>query len=255
MLNLKIDCKKSPYEFDLDANGLPALTKKNFEFVKVLIENDSNYRAPNDKSKNYKLILQEGFPKTYEEILLVVKLIDKYDSTRLSSEGRCFGNFKNGREITAKKIEDLLNNCDLEGQLRKGCSEPVHLIANAVNEEHIKTLGIDKGRYNISFATKFCAYSSLYAFNKDNYCIYDSVLSNILPYYAKMYCNENISNISIKTLEDYKKYKSIIDNIICSAEKMTSYKSSYKEFDDLLWYYFKGENSRIKEAKKCLKGK
>lgn len=255
MGGFKINYQENPYEFDSDNNGLPALTKKNFEFVKALIENDSNYRMPTDKLKNYKLILKEGFPKTEEEILLVVNLIDKYDSTHLSSEGRGFKNFKNGRKITASKIKDLLNNCDLEEKLRKGCSEPVHLIANAVNEEHFKTYGTNKGRYNISFATKFCAYSSLYAFNKDNYCIYDSVLNNILPYYAKMYCNVNISNISIKTSEDYKKYKAIIDNIICSAGKMTGYKPSYKEFDDLLWYYFKGENSRIKEAKNYLKRK
>ena len=253
MSEFRIINNANPYEFDLDTNGLPALTEKNFLFVKTLIKNDSNYRAPNDLSKNYKMLLENGFPKTYEQILLTVNLIDKYDSTHLSSEGRNFKNHNKGREITAEKIKDLIDNDNLEQELLNGCTEPIHIIANAVNEFHYKSLGTFEGKYNISFATKFCVYVSLYALKKDNYCIYDSVLGGILPYYAKIYCDKKISQIYIKSQQEYDMYKAIINEIIYNAAEITGYKASYKEFDDLLWYYFKGENSRICKAKQYLK--
>lgn len=253
MFEFKISNNVNPYEFDLDCNGFPALTEKNFLFVKALIENDSNYRAPNDKPKNYKLLLESSFPKTYEQILLVVTLIDKYDSTHLSSEGRNFKTYNKGREITAKKIEDLTVNFNLKEKLLTGCTEPIHLIANAVNESHYKSLGTYEGKYNISFATKYCAYVSLYSLTDDKYCIYDRVLGEILPYYAKMYSNEDIKKVTIKNQNDYNDYKMRIDKIMCSAAEKTGYKASYKQFDDLLWYYFKGERSRICKAKECLK--
>lgn len=252
MSEFKISNNANPYEFDLDDNGFPALTEKNFLFVKALIENDSNYRAPDDLSKNYKKLLENGFQKTYEEILLVVKLIDKYDSTHLSSEGRNFKSYNKGREITAEKIKDLIDNDNLEQKLLTGCTEPIHVIANAVNESHLNILGVKGGKYNISFASKYCAYVSKYALKEDNYCIYDRVLGEILPYYAKMYCNEDIKKITIKNQSDYNHYKTRIDEVICSAAEITGYKASYKQFDDLLWYYFKGERSRIRKAMECL---
>ncbi len=254
MCTFKIGNNVDPYEFDLDVNGLPTLTEKNFLFVKALIENDSNYRAPDDSSKNYKKLLENNFPKTYEKILLAVKLIDKYDSTHLSSEGRNFKSYNKGREITAEKIKDLIDNDGLEQKLLKGSADPVHFIANAVNESHYKERGTYDGKYNISFATKYCAYVSLYALKVDKYCIYDRVLGEILPYYAKMYCSKNISRIHIKSQQEYDVYKALIDEIIRCAAEITGYKASYKEFDGLLWYYFKGENSRIQKAKQCLKG-
>ncbi len=253
MFDFKISNNVNPYEFDLDCNGFPALTEKNFLFVKALIDNDSNYRAPDDLSKNYKKLLKSNFPKTYEQILSVVTLIDKYDSTHLSSEGRNFKTYNKGREITAKKIEDLTVNSNLEQKLLNGRTEPIHIIANAVNESHLKVLGVEGGKYNISFASKYCAYVSKYALKKDNYCIYDRVLGEILPYYAKMYCNEDIKKVTIKNQSDYNDYKMRIDEIICSAAEKTGYKASYKQFDDLLWYYFKGERSRIRKAMECLK--
>ncbi len=254
MSAFEISSTANPYKFDLDANGLPALTEKNFLFVKALIENDSNYRAPDDLSKNYKKLLENSFPKTYDEILSVVTLIDKYDSTHLSSEGRSFKNHNKGREITAAKIKDLIDNDSLEQRLLNGCTAPIHSIANAVNEAHLKTVGVEEGKYNISFATKFCAYVSLYALEKDNYCIYDRVLGEILPYYTKIYCDKTISQIHIKSQQEYDDYKKMINKIICGAAGKTGYTASYKDVDALLWYYFKGEDSRIRKAKQHLNG-
>lgn len=68
-----------------------------------------------------------------------------------------------------------------------------------------------------------------------------------------MYCGEMINSISIKSAKDYCRYKELIDRIIDNAEKITGYRATYKELDGLLWYYFKGEDSRIKEAANCIR--
>ena len=38
-------------------------------------------------------------------------------------------------------------NGNLEQKLLTGCTEPIHLIANAVNESHYKSLGTYEGKY------------------------------------------------------------------------------------------------------------
>ncbi len=245
-----------PYCFDKDIYGFPALTKKNIEFIKVLIENDPNYRMSGDPNQNYKLMLKKQFPKTYENVLEVVKLIDRADSTHLASEGiKNVGN-RRGREITAIKIANIKNLCKL---LDEGNVEVVHTIADAVNAEYRKK-GMGSGKYNFSFATKFCAYVSLYALGKDNYCIYDAVVSNVLPYYAHLYLGEkywrvNRNGAVVSTIPDlfkngheYNNYRNLMNRICCAAFNSFGYKPTYQELDELLWYYFKGEDSRRKSA-------
>ena len=246
------------YYFDMDANGFPLLTEHNIEFIKALVKNDPGYRQPIDN--DYKIILSNHFPNGYVEILNIVKLIDKADSTHLASEGSKFKGVNMGREITAEAICQIT---DLKDKINNGDTEIIDIIANAVNEEH-KRQGKEIGKYNFSFATKFCAYVSLYALNKDNYCIYDKVVSEILPYYLYTYLGEKhyrikrdgtaVSTISetFKSGLSYLDYRQLIDRLIESVYKKHNYRPSYKEIDGLLWYYFKGENSRIVKAMETL---
>lgn len=37
---------KNKYQFDLDSNGILALTEKNVALIHFIVENDSNYRSP-----------------------------------------------------------------------------------------------------------------------------------------------------------------------------------------------------------------
>lgn len=247
------------YYFDMDANGFPLLTEHNIEFIKALVKNDPGYRQPIDN--DYKIILSNHFPNGYNEILNIVKLIDRADSTHLASEGSKFKGANEGREITAEAICQIT---DLKDKINNGDTEIIDIIANAVNEEH-KRQGKESGKYNFSFATKFCAYVSLYALNKDNYCIYDKVVSEILPYYLYTYLGEKhyrikregtaVSTISEEFKKDsqYIKYRQLVDKLIESVYNKHNYRPSYKEIDGLLWYYFKGENSRIVKAMETLK--
>ena len=89
------------------------------------------------------------------------------------------------------------------------------------------------GRYNLSFASKFCHYSCFYLFpgrkEQDNYSIYDSVLRKAIPQYAEYY------GLKIRDLSDYCEYQRTIDEII----KKSNSKISRNGFDHLLWYCYK----------------
>ena len=115
-------------------------------------------------------------------------------------------------------------------------------------------------RDNYSFITKFCHYACFYMFDdeaRDNYSIYDKVLSDYIPYYYYHYVilkgrRDKIPNNEIikmrnefqnngnkdndgnkKCKNDYKDYVSKIDKII----KGSDVKISHNGFDHLLWIY------------------
>ena len=124
------------------------------------------------------------------------------------------------------------------------------------------------GRYTFSFASKYCAYMAraLYKGEKaDQYAIYDKIMRDILPYYAWAYLGEVYIKRTRSTIQDrfakrgagkYEEYRNLIDRIILFAEKNTNveYRISRKDFDHLLWYYFKGssDNPRIVSAMQCV---
>jgi len=242
---------EDPYKFDLDDNAQLALTEKNAVFMRALISNDSNYRSASDATnrnssawhfKNYL------FSTKISEIEKGVRLIDKENSTHLAVSGKEKGSNK-GIEIVSKTILEIEN---LEDALNRGSPEVVITIAKSV-----------KGRNVFSFATKYCAFVSRYLCEqKDNYCIYDGVLANILPYYAWYYCgrkdllkrsgSSKIEDI-YKNNYDYDGYRNLIDDIREAAFNQYSYKVTREEFDNLLWYYYKGDKMRINSALTCIK--
>ena len=65
--------------------------------------------------------------------------------------------------------------------------------------------GIIPDRYTFSFASKFCTYVSRYLYNSDDYCIYDNVLCNALPYYAWAYLGEVFISTKNSTINSYAK--------------------------------------------------
>jgi len=314
--NLKIS--KDPYVFDMDKNDFPALTEENFERINFIIKHDSNYRPLDDKgtdpiSKTIKDNIKKNdviFSNEINDILTVVKKIDKLNSTRQSSLGPKIKG-RGGQEATACYISSIV---DFYERLGKGDTTLVDDIAkHAISIESIKKAkelakelkwievsnvdleGINDNdeilRYTFSFASKYCAYMARALFEgekgEDGYCIFDKVMCDILPYYAWVYLGDSnyiklsrpkakrktdnideqlepvppkiVSTIkdefAIKSSGNYRKYSELIDRIIQSAERL--YCSEYpgkqchisrKNFDHLLWYYFKGGNPEIERA-------
>lgn len=50
----------------------------------------------------------------------------------------------------------------------------------------------------------------------------------------------------------YKRYARLIGRIISENKRKTGYGISRKDFDHLLWYYFKGNDDRIERARDCI---
>ncbi|MFA6755247.1 MAG: hypothetical protein WCR97_01890 [Bacilli bacterium] len=142
---------------------------------------------------------------------LLVSAIDRENSTHL--------NAKNGRiEITIKIINIIKSGSffiDLEN--KKGTFSLVTELSRKINE-----------RSNYAFATKFCHYLCLYSKNidSDTYVIFDSITSDNLGKYDKLY----------RKSKDFNYYKNYYDSMKALATKNGV---SLQGLDHLLWYYYK----------------
>ena len=251
-----IDCNL--YKWNLDKNGFPLFTEKNLKFTVALVENDSKYRisfdATHPKSSAY--LLSQGFP-TEETIRDVVKLLDKENATHLSVSGVKTGKTNNqGIEIFVEKLLDMGLKA-IKERIATGDTQLVDELASLVPQRH-----------NISCASKFCTFLNRYCYGKDDYSIFDSVLCNILAYYSYVYLGERNwkeitgknprkeSNIREKVLDKtqrfhYREYHKLISDII-EINKKDGITISRRDFDWMLWYYFKGDTQRIIDANQCL---
>ncbi len=254
------------YKFDLDKNQLPAFTKKNLVFLTALIQNDSSYRNSFDKDnpESSAFLLSKAFP-TEDNIYDVVKRIDIENSTHLSVSGmKKEGNKQNNQGISIF----------VEGLLERGLENIKKQIQHGVPEIVDELAVLVPNRLNFSFATKFCTYCNRYCFGKDDYSIYDSVVSNILPYYAYVYLGEKywkdihsknprkkstiektfvkIKNKDGKFQPNYAGYQKLIGEILCAIQEKSHTAVSRKIFDWMLWYYYKNDKRRQQTAYNCL---
>lgn len=288
-MDLKINVKESPYEFDTDQNGFPTFTKKNIDFLNGILRYDSNYSTSSDKNNpeyqsSYAGILERGkffdfsdsitsnefdeSGKPIDDLYRVIVSIDKINSTHLSSEGNSSKGEKSAekRNKGRAKVAQTIRNYGgdkLSEALQKGDAGIIDVIADP-------SVG---GKHNFSFATKFCSYVSIHALRMDNYCIYDEILQQVLPYYAYMYIDDfdntlyktvkppkrngnltrNESLVStLKQNKDYSGYRELINKIIAGVKKKIGVSITYADFDHMVWYYFKGSRSKIIKAMNCL---
>lgn len=255
---------KDPYKFDFDANGVLALTEDNIVRINFIIDNDSNYRLSSDIENTksvarYVADRRKTLPWSKDELLHIITEIDRQNSTHQDSTGvkKDDSTSKNngGREKTAEYIYNIYN---LYARLEAGDPSLVNDIAKALYKEE------GGGRYTFSFASKFCTYVSQALYDSDKYCIYDRVVSDVLPYYAWAYLGDDSyfarSKSKISRMfgiddnnGDYAAYRLLIDKIRKRNEELTGYLISRKDFDHLLWYYFKGDyDQKDKETKRVL---
>ena len=240
-----ISIHDNPYEFDTDKNGFPTFTPKNMKFIQVLIHNDSNYRisfnANAEKSSAH--FLDNHFPETKERLQKAIELLDKENSTHLSVQG--------GIDATVQKIMDIGLET-VKNRIQSGDPELVNEIANAL-----------PNRLNFSFASKFCTYSNRYCFKQDDYAIYDNIVAKILAYYAYVYTGEVhwkeisgkfarkesiIRDEFVLKQSDYRGYNELVGRILKAVKDNINPDITRKDFDALLWYYYKGDPDRIINA-------
>ena len=239
---------------DLNGEKIVELTLDNVARVEAMIQNDSAYirafdknagpkRYPKKQTEEFKYggstaywvmqlknILIDGRPTSddnysFEDtVKYLVASIDRENSTHLNADG-------NGRTEICNRIVE--NKDNLIEWLKNQNKE--YEIINRICE---KTSG-DKGRKNLSFASKFAHYAAFYLFEgtefQDGFSIYDGILIRALPKYLKAL------SVKAKNYEkNYKNYQNAIDSIISEAEQQYKERISRNGFDHLIWYYHKG---------------
>ena len=98
------------------------------------------------------------------------------------------------------------------------------------------------GKNLFSFISKYCLYHNFYCYDKDDYAIFDSVVSqNIYKYISKedyhQLTNEKLTKCAVYNLRekyDYEKYMKII-NFILSSNNITVDKP-HRKLDWFIWY-------------------
>lgn len=275
-MKVKITSSENAYVLDYVAgrtDKLPALTKKNADFIEAVVHLDSNYAKDleinppsngydpelNIESSNGKYCGSTAYwfnemKKTNCDfkkcVLGAVIAIDSTNSTHL--EAAILGR-KSMRDVICRNCKDW-----------HGLVEMLNVPFDSSNHNHIisllavKTIAKKDGgaRYNISFATKFCAYAAIFLEAQTKYSKYDNIVSGALPTYVKVYLGETKNTREYKIneyqrrklddtenyqyrLEVYAKYENAISRILNELSK-DSVNLSREEFDHIIWYGLKG---------------
>ena len=215
------------FTLDMDRNGMLSLTEKNVQLISSILRVDPRYR---DAARGAEGSVQQRFHaygltqeryELYEIVIAINRIPFFYPDTRLAS---------------VFQVVDAISGIeDLEDRLRKGDSSLVEEIAKA-------TPG-----YNIYFASKFCAYACAYALGEDNYIIYDTVMEDILPYYAYYHLKENYMDgeksvwpALIMQEDGYDYCRGLIRGIIDDVAEKSGCAMTFLEFYNTLWYYYQG---------------
>ncbi len=259
---------------------VPALTKKNSDFIDAVVKLDSNYSketeaTPPIANSNFEKNPSKpdkysgsakywfGKMKAKEEpfercVLGAVIAIDASNSTHLEAA-------VNARKEMTARICKKCNNT-IEG-LIKELKKPIcdnretHLLVELTEPIPAKNEKRKGDRYNLSFASKFCACAAKELVPEIEYSKYDNVVSDALPRYTDLYGikkGEAKNTYKIKANEKkkcknadehlklriavYEKYCKSIDAIIEKVKINGGYQDLNKEkLDHIIWYAFKGK--------------
>lgn len=270
-MNFTLTSDPNPYILDYcklqNAPELPALTRKNANFITAVIKLDSNYGRDADVSnKPHKtfdpLKSSKGkecgstafwFNKMknggdFETCLAgAIVAIDRVNSTHLEAS-------VDGRTIIRKRILKICSKySDIVAELEKNLMDQNHIIAEIAAPIGAKR-GNTSNRYNVSFASKFCAYAAKYLETQQQYVIYDQVIASHLWLYVDAYLCEKLDkktfdfysyrekqikkNQPIDIRKFYLDYSQKIEKII---DQVGSQGISKEEFDHIVWYCLKGK--------------
>lgn len=269
--------ESNPYALDtIICNNIiiPALTKKNSDFIEAVVRLDSSYTKDLDARKGpakgfnpldestqksrycgstaYWFDEMKSDSQSYERTLMgAVISIDRANSTHLESS-------LSGRKEIWKRIK---KKCGNKKELLRMLNIPftADLQSNLISiiTEPIGAKGENKDkRYNLSYATKFCAYAAYFLGADQSYSKYDNVVSDALPLYVKEYLGEDCKkgrfkiNTSFvnekKEMEQldyrvrvYADYSECIGKIIDSLHGEDRCIRRW-ELDHIIWYGLKG---------------
>lgn len=274
-MKVEIIHSENPYVMDYVAERLkmPALTRKNADFIEAVVRLDSNYAKDfeiHEPSENYDP--EENAESSHGKycgstvywfselmktncnfrkcILGAVIAIDGTNTTHLEAS-------YDGRKTMRNIICDCCNDYhDLVRMLEVPFKRDNHNhLISLLNQKTIAKKD-DGPRYNISFATKFCSYAAFFLNANASYSKYDNIVSDALPDYVNEYLGlkKNITEYKINEyqrremndkenfqyrLDVYEKYSNSIKSILDMLQEKGVIVTK-DEFDHIVWYGLKG---------------
>lgn len=219
--NLDIADDYAVDEKDASENDFLKLSAQEMEKQNALVEKDPSYGA--ESSLIGKIVRNLPRNEEIEIIALKIALIDTTNSTRLFQ-------YKENLPLTllAKIIIEIK---DIDERIKAGDPKVVEEIARKSKEE---------GKVNLfSFASKYCHYHNFFAYGKDDYSIYDTVVKESLPHYS----NSKISESDIEKWRknfQYKEFNDFIGSLLDANGIKTPDRRT--KFDHFLWYANRKKN-------------
>lgn len=196
------------------------------EKVHKAVGNDSQY---GEEERMLARIMQK-YPNNddLDIIAMKVSVVDLTNTTQLS---------KYKSKISLYDISKIILDLHIDEDIRNGNPEVVHKIAE--NCKNFKKDQSSKGGINVfSFASKYCAYHNMYAYGRDDFSIFDSVVSSHLHLYAtdknplgKMTTEIWRQNCNYEAYNQY--IGALLDEKGINAD---NYPRRRRMFDHFVWY-------------------
>ena len=156
------------------------------------------------------------------EIKIII--LNYYESIKLKMQAN---------KITVKELADFISNLP-------NVNERIKNDYTSIASE----IAVNKGNiFLLSLASKYCFYQNRYAYGKNDYSIYDSVVHQFLS--NKKFPSADKYKLSNDKKEKYQYYKSYIDKVINSLGLHNALARDI--FDALVWRAYKltDENKRV----------
>ena len=251
---MKAPIDRRAYEldrFEMDGRRFPALTEKNAVFIEAVVRLDSRYSKDvvfNEDGDNNEGTIPYWFNKIKNEegdygdnVAGVMRAINGSNTTRAS--------LIDVRTIAERVVNRFQTKDDLINALNTAfCPN---------NDNHILSVMVKKEgnrRFELSLASKFCAYASIWLRTNFQYAKYDKIVSKNLCFYVKKYLDEDkeegdfyidLANrrgteeeLYKERLKKYYSYNLYIEKIL-EALRKKEIDMTKEVLDHIIWYGLK----------------
>lgn len=195
------------------------------EKVHKAVGNDSQY---GEEERILARIMQK-YPNNedLDIIAMKVSVVDLTNSTQLS-------NYKS--KISLYDISKIILDFHIDEDLKNGNPEIVHRLAEAC--KNFKKNNSSNGVNLFSFASKYCAYHNMYAYGRDDFSIFDNVVSsNLYRYSTEKNPLRKMTPEIWRQNCDYEAYNQYIGDLL-NEKGITTDKCPRRRrmFDHFVWY-------------------
>lgn len=162
-----------------------------------------------------------------EWIAIKVSVVDLTNSTQLS-------NYKS--KISLYDISKIILDFHIDEDLKNGNPEIVHRLAEAC--KNFKKNNSSNGVNLFSFASKYCAYHNMYVYGRDDFSIFDNVVSsNLYRYSTEKNPLRKMTPEIWRQNCDYEAYNQYIGALLDEKGiNADNYPRRRRMFDHFVWY-------------------